>query len=102
VKPSDDTGPSSPDGRQPARASALILLWLNGLPRWLLGLVLIAVTVAGLILSGWPGAILLGLIAVFLAWLASLSWPRADAAGRVLRVLAVVLVVGAAVNRLRN
>jgi len=99
VTPTDD------GARPPAaasRISAALLLWLNGLPRWLFGVVLIVVAVGGLVLNGWPGAVLLGMLATFLAWLAALSWPRADAGGRALRVLAIVLILGAAVAKLAH
>jgi uncharacterized membrane protein len=93
---------SQSPGRPPSRANAAALLWLNSRPRWLLGVILIAVALGGLLIPGIVGALLLLLLAAFLAWLAAMSWPRVDAAGRLLRVLTVAVVVGAAVMHLRR
>jgi uncharacterized membrane protein len=93
---------SQSTGRPPNRVNAAALLWLNSRPRWLLGVILIAVTLGGLLIPGVVGSLLLLVLAVFLAWLAAMSWPRVDAAGRLLRVLAIALVVGAAVMHLQH
>jgi len=76
--------------------SAVALLYLRGLPRWLLPLVLAALLIAGLAVRGWGGAAALGLVAAFLSWLAFLSWPRAAAGGRLARVAAVALLLAVA------
>jgi hypothetical protein len=78
------------------RRSATLLLYLRGLPRWLLPVVLAALLVAGLAVRGWGGAVALCLVAAFLAWLAFLSWPRAAAGGRLARAGAVALVLAIA------
>ena len=85
--------------RSPGRVSTALLLWLNGRPRWTLVVGVVAVGAGGLILPGWPGALLLLVIAALLTWLAGLSWPRVDPAGRVLRVIAVAVVVALAVRK---
>ena len=93
---------SQPQGPRPNRVNAAALLWLNTRPRWLLGVVLIALALGGLFVPGIVGTILLLVLAAFLAWLAAMSWPRVDAAGRVLRVIVVALIVGAAVMHLNR
>jgi hypothetical protein len=76
--------------------SALALLYLRGLPRWLPPLVLAGLLVAGLALRGWGGAAPLCLVAGFLGWLAVLSWPRASAGGRLGRLAAVACLLALA------
>jgi uncharacterized protein DUF6703 len=78
------------------RRSAMALLYLRGLPRWIAPLVLAALLVAGLALRGWGGAVALCVVAVFLGWLAFLSWPRAAAAGRAGRLAALACVLALA------
>jgi hypothetical protein len=41
----------------------------------------------------------LAIAGAFVAWLAILSWPVLSSGGRLLRVVMIVLVVGAAVGR---
>ncbi len=82
------------------RRSAVLLTYLSGRPRLLLGLV------AALLLGGavfgpvWLAAPLGLLIVVVLVWLAYLAWPVLDPAGRGLRVVAVALLSVALVLRL--
>jgi hypothetical protein len=76
--------------------SALPLLYLRGLPRWVPPVVLAALLVAGLAVRGWGGAVALCAIAGFLSWLAFLSWPRAATAGRAGRLAAVACVLALA------
>lgn len=76
--------------------SAVALLYLRGLPRWLLTLLLAALLIAGLAVRGWGGAAALCLVAAFLSWLAFLSWPRAAAGARLARVAAVALLLAVA------
>jgi hypothetical protein len=74
--------------------SARPLLIMNGLPRWLVPVVLAILLVAGLAISGPLGAILLLVLAVFLAWLVFLSWPALPATTRIIRVVIVVGLLG--------
>jgi hypothetical protein len=77
--------------------SAVPLVYLRGLPRWLLPVVLAALLVAGLAVRGWGGAVALCAVAGFLGWLAFLSWPGAAATGRAgrLAVIACLLALAA-------
>lgn len=90
--------PSEPSAFQ--RWSAPLLVRLAALPRWSLVVGLAALLVAGLVLSGWPGAVVLGALALFLAWLAALGWSRLSPAAALLRVVTILLVVVAAVRQL--
>jgi O-antigen ligase len=84
------------DRKAAEQRSAVVLLYLRGLPRWLPPVVLAALLVAGLAVRGWGGAVALCLVAGFLSWLAFLSWPRVAAGGRLARVAAVALVLAVA------
>lgn len=93
---------SSPMRRAIEARSAPILQRLVAMPRWVLFVGLVALVVGGLLLTGVPAFLLLGLIAVFLAWLAFLAWPVLRPGQRTLRALTVALVAGAAVARLMS
>lgn len=101
-------GPSGPE-RKPAptpnhrstleRVSYPYLVRLNRVPRWLIVILLASLLLAGFITPSWIGAILLGLLALFLAWLVALSWPVLKPSSRALRVITVVALAGIAVFR---
>jgi hypothetical protein len=76
--------------------SAVVLLYLRGLPRWLPPVLLTVLLVAGLAVRGWGGALALCLLAAFLGWLAFLSWPRVAAGSRLARVAVVALLLAIA------
>jgi hypothetical protein len=89
-------------GAAPARQvfehrSAPSLLWLYQLPRWLLPLVSVGLLITGMAVAGLVGAIALGGVAILLGWLAALTWPRLAAGGRLVRLVAVSVVIAAAV-----
>jgi hypothetical protein len=89
--------PGASTARQAAeRRSAKPLLYLHQLPAWLPPLVLAALLIGGLAVRGPVGAVLLCGVAAVLGWLAAISWPRLAQAGRIGRVLAVVVVLGLA------
>jgi hypothetical protein len=72
-------------------------VYLSRLPRWLPFAVALGLAVFGALVHGPAGAVALGLVALFLAWLAYLSWPALTPPARVLRAVATLAVVGAAV-----
>ena len=76
--------------------SALFLVYLSHLPRWVTPVVLAALLVAGLVVRGPAGAAALCVVAAFVAWLGYLSWPRLVGAGRLGRVAVVALLLAAA------
>jgi len=82
------------------RASAPWLFRLHAMPRWLLALVLVATLLTGLILQNVIGGALLLLLALFLAWLAAIGWRHLSLSAKLLRLLAVGLILVAAISRL--
>lgn len=77
-----------------------LLIRVNRMPRWLLAAVLVVLLLLGLLLTTpWAGLFLL-VVAAFLGWLLALSWPLVDGWGRLLRGLAVLVLLVAGVLRL--
>jgi hypothetical protein len=87
------TPDASPLRREVERRSAVPLVWLHNAPRWMLPLAMAAVFVAGLLLAGVAGAVLLALLAGFFAWLAFLAWPALRGGERAMRVVVVVTLL---------
>lgn len=85
--------------RKVEERSGSLLQSLTAVPKWLLFLAVLAVVVGGLLLTGFPALLLLGALAFFLGWLAYLAWPALKPGQRVLRLLTVTLVAGAALAR---
>jgi hypothetical protein len=81
------------------KASVGPLFVLNRLPRLLVPLILGALLLAGLALPSPWAALLMLPVAAFLLWLLALAWPVLSVSGRVVRILAVAVVVVAAVLR---
>jgi len=81
--------------RRIERRSAAPLVFLHGLPRWALPTALLAALIAGFIVQGWIGAVVLAALAVFLGWFGYLSWPSLTASGRLFRgtLLAALLAL---------
>lgn len=76
-----------------ATVTAPGLAWMGRLPKLVLpGFVAIGL-VAGLIAGGVLGLVLLVLVVGLLGWLLAAFWPMLPAAGRVLRVAALLAVV---------
>jgi hypothetical protein len=59
--------------------------------------VIAALFVGGLAVHGWGGAAMLLVVTVFLAWLALLSWPTLQPATRLLRVVALAVLLALSV-----
>jgi uncharacterized membrane protein len=91
----------SPLRRAVSDASAPVLRVLSRQPKWLVGVVPLALLVAGLIVPGIGGAVLLLVVAALAGWLAYLSWPVAASTGqRAMRVLVVLALVGYAAYKI--
>jgi hypothetical protein len=82
--------------RAAEQRSALPLVYLRHLPRWLPPVVLGALMVAGLAVRGWGGAVALCVLAAFLSWLAFLSWPTLAGRGRLGRTVVIAALLGLA------
>jgi hypothetical protein len=77
--------------------SATPLVFLYGLPRWLLPVVLVVLLLVGFALNDWRGGIAVLPVLGFVGWLAYMSWPSLGPWARLLRVaLATFLIVLAA------
>ncbi len=73
---------------------------MHSLPGWLVPVLLAVLLVAGLGLPfAWAGLLLL-VPGLFLGWLLALSWPVIGTSGRLVRLLVVVAIFGAAAYRL--
>ena len=84
----------SPQIRQSIeRLSLRPAAYLRHLPRWLPPVVLAALFIGGLAVHGWGGAVMLLIVTAFLTWLAVLSWPALAPQTRLLRVLALAVLL---------
>ena len=73
---------------------------LSSLPKAVPFLVLTAVLVAGVIVHGPVGFVLMALAAVFVGWILYLSWPRLTSSERIMRSAVLLLAAAMAVTRL--
>lgn len=91
---------SDPKSRRPVSRvqiwSTPILVRLHGLPRWVVPVVMAALLVTGFALEGWPAALCLALVGLFLLWLLLLSWPVLRPGSKAVRVIVVGTVLAAA------
>jgi hypothetical protein len=90
--------PPRPSGarRSAEQRSALPLLYLRHLPRWVPPVVFAALMVTGLAVRGWGGALALCVVAAFLSWLAFLSWPALTGRARLGRAVVIAALLGLA------
>jgi hypothetical protein len=79
------------------RASLPAVRWLNGLPRLVPFLIVLALIVAGIFLPP-PGWLLIAAAAVVLAWILALAWPRLTVPERLFRVAVLAIIVAIAVT----
>ncbi len=88
-------------GLRPAieRWSAAPVVFLHRMPRWTLLTAVFVLLAIGMIGGGWVAAAALLALAAFLAWFAYLNWPALDGSGKLLRIAALVVLVGFAVGR---
>ena len=82
------------------RASLPLMTRLSSLPRLVPFLILLALLVAGVVISGPGGFVLMGLAAVFVAWILYLSWPRLTSSERIMRSAVLLLAVAMALTQL--
>lgn len=73
---------------------------LTSLPKAVPFLVLTAVLVAGVVIDGPVGFVLMGMAAVFVGWILYLSWPRLTGSERIMRSAVLLLAAAMAVTRL--
>lgn len=82
------------------RHSAVPLVFLSRLPRWILPVLLAALLVAALAAEGWVGVVPTVVLAAVLGWLAFLSWPSLNLPARLLRVAGLVLLAALALGHI--
>ncbi len=82
------------------RASLPLITRLSSLPKAVPFLLLVALLVAGVLINGPVGFVLMGLAALFVAWILYLSWPRLTSSERIMRSAVLLLAVAMAVTRL--
>ena len=82
------------------RASLPLVTKLTGLPRAVPFLLLLALFVAGVMIAGPAGFILMSLGAVFVAWILYLSWPRLTSSERIMRSAVLLLATVMAITLL--
>jgi hypothetical protein len=82
------------------RASLPVITRLGSVPRALPFLLLLALLIAGVVIQGTVGFVLMGLGAAFVAWILYLSWPRLTGSERMMRSAVLMLAVAMAVIQL--
>jgi hypothetical protein len=82
------------------RASLPLITRLGSLPRAVPFLLLVVLLIAGVLIQGPAGFVLIGLGALFVGWILYLSWPRLTGSERIMRSAVVLLAVAMAVTRL--
>jgi hypothetical protein len=80
------------------RQSAVFLVYVHQLPRWVPLVLLPALLIAGLALPGVGGAIALALLALVI-WFMFLASPARSTSHRLVRILVPVVLVAAAVAK---
>ena len=100
ARPAQPVAKTAPWRRKLEKFSAGPLILLHRMPTLLVPAVLAVLLVGGLALPWQAAGILLLIPAVFLGWLLLLSWPITSVGGRLLRVIAVLALLGATVLKL--
>jgi hypothetical protein len=79
-------------------ASLPVITWLNGLPRAVPFLAILALMVAGILVGGW-GWVLLLVVVLFLVWTFYLSWPALDGTNKLMRGTVIALAIAITVTQ---
>ena len=80
------------------RASLPVFVRLNGLPKALPFLLMLALLVSGIFVPGW-GWVLMAIGALFLGWVLFLTWPVLTSVERVMRLAVLTLWVVITITR---
>ncbi len=73
---------------------------LSRLPKFVPFAILLTLLIAGVLIHGPVGFVLMGLAALFVAWVLYLSWPVLNGSERIMRVAVLLLAVTLAVVQL--
>ena len=90
----------NPLRRSVERASLPLITRLNHLPKAVPFLLLLALLVAGVFISGQVGFVLMFLGAAFVGWVLFLSWPRLSGSERIMRFAVLLLALALALVQL--
>ena len=82
------------------RASLPLITRLSRLPRSVPFLLMLAPLVAGVVIGGPVGFVLMSLAALFVGWILYLSWPRLSGSERIMRLAVLLLAVAMAIVQL--
>ncbi|MDH2425019.1 DUF6703 family protein [Sphaerisporangium sp. TRM90804] len=81
------------------RKSAAPLVFLYGLPRWILPVLLVVLLLVGFAVPDWRGGLAVLPVLGFVGWLAYMSWPSLGTWGRFMRVALAAFLVALAADR---
>jgi len=82
------------------RASLPLITRLSHLPRVVPFLLMLALLVAGVVIAGPAGFVLMAVAAAFVGWILFLSWPRLSGSERIMRFAVFLLALALAVVQL--
>jgi hypothetical protein len=81
-------------------ASLPLMTKLSELPRLVPFLLLLTLLIAGVVISGPTGFVLMAVASAFVGWVLYLSWPRLTGTERIMRLAVLLLAVAMAVVQL--
>jgi hypothetical protein len=81
------------------QASLPLMTKLSRLPKLLPFAILLTLLVAGVLLGGPVGFVLMALAALFVAWVLYLSWPLLNGSERIMRSAVLLLAVAMTIVR---
>ena len=81
-------------------ASRPLLVFLARLPRFVVPIAMVAVTVGGLMTQPPVSGLLVALLALFITWLVFLSWPALSRGNRISRIVILAMLWAYAVTKL--
>jgi hypothetical protein len=80
--------------------STPILLRISSWPKAIVPLLLLAFLLVGLFVPGVVGGFFILLVGLFVGWLLYLSWPLLAPGARILRLIAVAVILGSALTQI--
>lgn len=90
---------TQPFRRRFEQRSAGVLSRMSRVPVWLPLVVVLVLTVAGLLVHGPVGALLLLVLAALVGWLCYLGWPSLAGNARAVRLLVLAILVVLAIRQ---
>ena len=82
------------------RASLPLITRLSQLPKAVPFLLMLALLVAGVVIAGPVGFVLMAVATTFVGWILYLSWPRLSGTERIMRAAVLLLAIALAVVQL--